>query len=54
MLAQIPDIFKKHPNYKNQLEYNSETGFRFVFHHNDDKNRDIIITAIVFEVPNES
>ena len=54
VLAQIPDIFKKHPNYKKQLEYNSETGFRFVFHHNDDKNRDIIITALVFEVPNEA
>src|SRR6266849_6123173 len=51
VLAQIPEIFKKHPNFKKQIDYKSETGFRFVFHHNDDKNREIFITVLVFEMP---
>jgi hypothetical protein len=51
LLEQIPEIFKKHPNFKRELEYKSETGFRYVFHHNDDKNREIIVTVLVFDVP---
>lgn len=51
VLAQIPEMFKRHPNFKRQIEYLAETGFRFVFHHNDDKNREIFITVLVFEMP---
>src|SRR5216683_3564441 len=51
VLAQIPDIFKKHPNFKRELEYKSETGFRYIFHHNNDSNREIIITVLVFDIP---
>jgi len=51
VLSKIPDIVKNHPNFKKQLEYRLETGFRFIFHHKDDKNREIYLTIIVFEVP---
>lgn len=51
VLAQIPDIVNKHPNFKRQEEYKSETGFRFIFHHNDDKARELYLTILVFEVP---
>jgi len=51
VLSQIPDIVKQHPNFKKQLEYSSETGFRFLLHHNNDKNREIIVTVLSFEVP---
>jgi hypothetical protein len=51
VLAQIPNITKKHPNFKIQLEYGRETGFRFVFHQKDDKNRDLLLTILAFDVP---
>lgn len=54
VLSQIPEIVQRHPNFKRKLEYSSETGFRFVLHHKDDKNRELFLTIIVFEVPNES
>jgi len=51
VLAQIPDIVKKHPNYEKELEYNLETGFRFVLHQNEDKDRKLCLTVLVFDVP---
>lgn len=54
VLAQIPDIVKQHPNFKRELEYSSETGYRYALHHNDDKNREIIVTILAFEVPTET
>lgn len=51
VLAQIPEIVKAHPNFKRQLSYPSETGFRFILHHRDDANRELILTVLVFEVP---
>jgi len=51
VLQKIPDVFKAHPNFKRQLEYRSETGFRFVLHHRDDKDRELIVTLLIFEVP---
>lgn len=54
VLAKIPDIVKQHSNFKREMDYDSETGFRYVLHHNDDKNREIIVTVLAFEVPTES
>ena len=51
VLAKIPETVKTIPNFKKQLDYNSETGFRFVLHHRDDINRELILTMLVFEVP---
>jgi hypothetical protein len=51
VVAQIPEVVKKHKNFKSQLDYKSETGFRFVLHHNEDKNRELILTALAFNVP---
>lgn len=51
VLSKIPDIVKNHPNFKRQLGYGSETGFRFILHHKDDKNRELYLTIMVFEVP---
>jgi len=51
VITQVPDLVKQYPCYKRQLSYNSETGFRFVLHHRDDKNREIILTVLCFEVP---
>jgi hypothetical protein len=52
VLEQIPDLVKAHSNCKRQIiGYKNETGFRFVLHHQDDKNRELILTILVFDVP---
>ncbi len=42
---------KSHPNFMRQEPYKSETGFRFVLHHRDDKSRELIMTVLAFEAP---
>lgn len=51
VLSQISDIVSEHPNFKREIDYDSETGFRFIFHHNDDENRELYLTLLVFDVP---
>lgn len=51
VLSQIPSILKEHPNFKNEVSYTSETGFRAIFHHESDKERNLYLTVLVFEVP---
>lgn len=51
VLQKIPELVKAHPNFRKQQEYNSESAFRFLLHHKDDKARDLILTVLVFEVP---
>lgn len=51
VLARIPEVFRAHPNFKRELPYDSESGFRFVFHHRGDTNRELILTVLAFEVP---
>jgi hypothetical protein len=51
VLQKIPELVKSHQNFRKQLEYKSESGFRFLLHHKDDKARDLILTVAVFEVP---
>ncbi len=51
VLAQIPGLVRTHPNYKRDLPYTSETGFRFNLHHRDDTNQELILTVLAFEIP---
>jgi hypothetical protein len=51
IIKQIADIVKKHPNYLRQINYSSETGFRFILHHKDDKERELILTVLLFNIP---
>lgn len=51
VLSQISDIVSEHSNFKREINYDSETGFRFIFHHNDDENRELYLTLLVFDVP---
>ena len=51
MLEKAHDSLKAHPNFKTQLDYPSETGFRCVFTHRDDPNRELTLTTLVFDVP---
>ena len=51
VLAKIPKIVESHTDYVRKLNYNSETGFRFVMQHSSDKNRELTLTVLVFDVP---
>lgn len=51
VIRAIPEIVKKHPNFKRQLPEKNETASKYVFHQNDDPNRELIITIMAFNVP---
>jgi hypothetical protein len=41
VLAKIPEIVESHQNFKRRVSYGSETGFRYILHNRDDKNREL-------------
>jgi len=51
VLSQISKIVEVHPNYARREEYASETGFRFVMRHNNDREREATLTVLVFDIP---
>jgi len=52
VLSAIPETVKPHPQFKRQVEYPVEGGYRFTFSQKDDGNRDITMTILTFDVPN--
>lgn len=51
VLKGISETAEAHPNYKRTLPYKHESGFRYVFHHTGDSNREFILTVLIFHVP---
>ncbi|MGI2335728.1 MAG: hypothetical protein ACRKGH_03680 [Dehalogenimonas sp.] len=51
VLEKLPEVFKGHKNFKREVDYKSETGFRYIFGHLDDSGRELTLTCLVFEVP---
>ena len=51
VLEMVPRAAKSHPNYKSKEAYESETGFRYIFRHREDPDRDITLTVLVFNIP---
>ena len=51
VLQRIPQTVRDHPNHKADLRYDSETGFRYVFSHRDDPDRELTLTVLVFDIP---
>jgi hypothetical protein len=52
VLDKIPDVVKGHPNIKKELPYGgSKTGSRFILHHPGDRNRELMLTVLAFDVP---
>lgn len=54
VIEQIPDTVNQHKNTKKQLDFNHESGFRFILHQTDDENRELILTTLLFNVPVET
>jgi hypothetical protein len=51
ILSKIPDLVKSHNSFSQEVDYASETGFRFLIKHPDDVKRELILTVLVFEIP---
>lgn len=51
VLDEIKATTEAHPNYKRALAWLHESGFRFVMHHPTDKNRELVMTVLVFDIP---
>lgn len=52
VLNGIDSIAKAQGNFKRAVAWPHESGFRYVFHANGDKNRELILSVLVFHVPN--
>lgn len=51
VLAAIPDAVRAHPQYKKDLPGSTETVFRHLFANRDDRNRELYLTVMAFDVP---
>lgn len=51
VLSGIDSITKSHDSFKRALSWPHESGFRYVLHGKDDKNREMTLTVLVFHVP---
>lgn len=51
VLASIPAAVRAHPQYKRDLPGSAETVFRYQFANRDDRNRELFLTVLAFDVP---
>jgi hypothetical protein len=52
VLTRIPALVRAHANFKREVcDFEHESGFRFVLQHRDDKNRELTLTVLMFDVP---
>jgi hypothetical protein len=51
VVRQIPNIIRKHESFIEQLPYESDSGFRFRLHHPEDSEKEVLLTVLVFNVP---
>ncbi len=51
VLGEIKSATEKHQHYKRTMNWEHESGFRFVMHHPADTNRELTMTVLVFDIP---
>lgn len=51
VISQIPSIVKVHNNFKKELKYEDETGFRYLFNHKNDSGKELYLTILIFDIP---
>lgn len=51
VLSGIANVAKVHANFKRAIDWPHESGLRYVMHSNGDKYRELILTVLVFHVP---
>lgn len=53
VINKIGEIAPKHKCFKRDLGKRGESEFRYIFHHPDDPNRELVLTVLGFDVPTE-
>ena len=51
VFAGVKSVSEAHENYKRTVDWKHESGFRFILHHRNDKNREFVLTVLAFHVP---
>jgi hypothetical protein len=51
VLEKIPGIVKEHSSFKKELDTKKENSFKFIVAKESDRNRDIYLTILAFDVP---
>lgn len=51
VLAAIPETVRSHPQYKKDMQGSTDTVFRYLFANRDDRNRELYLTVMAFDVP---
>lgn len=54
VLSEIKAATETHQHYKRTLLWPHESGFRFVMRHPTDNNRELILTVLVFDIPEKT
>jgi len=49
--AGVNIVAEEHAHYKRTVDWRHESGFRYVFHHQEDKNREFLLNVLVFDIP---
>lgn len=51
VLEKVSELVRARPEFVREVPQSGETRFRFVLHHPDDPQRELILTVMVFEMP---
>lgn len=51
VIGKTKETVKVHPNFKRELPYGSESGFRCFIRHRDDPAREMVLTVMLFDIP---
>ena len=51
VIRKIEEAAPKHPHFKRMIAKLDESSFRYVFHQTEDRNREVILTVLAFNIP---
>lgn len=53
VLKKIEETVSKHENCKKLIEKESESNLKYLFHHKADKNKELYLSVLAFDIPNK-
>jgi hypothetical protein len=54
VLSKVPDVVRGHLLFKREKPVSEATWFRAILHHRGDRNREALLTVMVFDVPRQA
>ncbi|UBF28143.1 hypothetical protein K9N68_09785 [Kovacikia minuta CCNUW1] len=51
VLQQIQQVIRGQPSFVREVNIDSETQFRFVVSHPDDRDRELLLAILAFDIP---